>query len=469
MRVSLISFTVSVVLSLSASVALFAGVPVIPSAKSAEISEEAYNKKNLGRIKYVKVKDLPAEAYELQIKKNRIVVKSSDEAGKFYAQQTLKQLAEADVMYRGVIKDAPRYAWRGFMLDEARHFHGKEQVKEILDLMARYKLNKFHWHLSDDQGWRVEIKAYPELCSVGGIGCYSDPNAPARFYTQDEIREIVAYAAERHIEVIPEIDMPGHATAFTKVFPELAAGQRTVNPADEHLYVILETIIKELADLFPGRYIHIGGDEVSTRGWREVPEMPAFMEKNGIESYDDIQKYFERRLSAIVTAAGKVSIAWDDTIDSGLDKDNTVIHWWRADHPESLKKALENGYMTIISPWDPFYLDYIQDVRCKEGHLAWEQRANCLDEIYDYKLDDDQHVMGIQANLWTERVRTGERLDYMVLPRLIAIAERAWTSRENLDYQDFLKRLEKEYGYLDSINAYYYDFRDFDRHPEPLK
>ena len=469
MRLKLISYTIALVLSFFANISLFAGVPVIPAPNSAEMTEKTFNKKNLDRIKYVKAKNLPAEAYELRIRKNRIVVRSSDDAGKFYALQTLKQLAEADVMHCGVIKDAPRYEWRGFMLDEARHFHGKEQVKEILDLMARYKLNRFHWHLSDDQGWRVEIKAYPELCSVGGIGCYSDANAPARFYTQDEIREIVAYAAERHIEVIPEIDMPGHATAFTKAFPQLAAGTRTVNPADENLYVVLETVIRELADLFPGRYIHIGGDEVSTRGWRELPEMAAFMEKNGIGSYDDTQKYFERRLSAIVTAAGKVPIVWDDAIDSGLNKDKAVIHWWRADHPESLEKALKAGYQTVISPWDPFYLDYIQDVKCKEGHLAWEQRANCLDEIYGYGVSDDQSVMGVQANLWTERVRTGERLGYMVFPRLIALAERAWTRQENLDYPDFLKRLENEFRYLDSINVYYYDFRDFDHHPEPLK
>ncbi|MBR5384412.1 MAG: beta-N-acetylhexosaminidase [Bacteroidales bacterium] len=433
------------------------------------MTNRPFDKKNLDRVKYVKAKALPAEAYELQIKSNKIIIKSSDEAGRFYAHQTLIQLAEADALYRGVIKDAPRYEWRGFMLDEARHFFGKEQVKKILDLMARYKLNKFHWHLSDDQGWRVEIKAYPELCSVGGIGCHSNPDAPARFYTQDEIREIIAYAAERHIEVIPEIDMPGHATAFTKAFPELGAGHRTVNPANDSLYAVLETIIKELADLFPGRYIHIGGDEVSTQGWRELPGMKDFMENNGIDSYDDIQKCFERRISDIVAAAGKVSIAWDDVIDSGLDKDKTVIHWWRADHPESLKKALENGYKTIISPWDPFYLDYVQDIKCKEGHLVWKQWVNGLDEIYDYKLSDDQLVMGFQANLWTERVISDERLAYMVFPRLIAIAERAWTSQGNLDYDDFLKRLENEYRYLDSIHLYYYDFRDFNHHPEPLK
>ena len=469
MRLSLVSRVASLVLLLWASIGLSAQVPVIPAPASAQMTHQVFHKKKLDKVKYVQAPELPSEAYELQIKRNGIVIRSSDEAGRFYARQTLRQLAGADVMYCGVIQDAPRFAWRGFMLDEARHFFGKEQVMEILDLMARYKLNKFHWHLSDDQGWRVQIQAYPELSTIGGVGCYSDANAPARYYTQDEIREIVAYAAQRHIEVIPEIDMPGHATAFTKTFPGLAAGQRTVNPADEHLYEVLETIIRELADLFPGPYIHIGGDEVSTRGWREQTGMTDFMAQNGIASYEDIQKYFERRLSAIVTAAGKVPITWDDALDSGLDPNTTLIHWWRSDHPESLKKALAGGYRTILSPWDTFYLDYIQDARCKEGHLAWKQYVNGLDKIYGYQLEDSPFVLGVQANLWTERVRTGERLGYMVFPRLIALAERAWTTQERLDYEDFLKRLGNEFGYLDSLPVYYYDFRDFDHHPEPLK
>lgn len=469
MRLPSILKIASVLLSLSVSLALSAGVPVIPAPAEAQMTDKVFNKKYLDRVKYVRAPELPAEGYELQIRKNRIVIRSSDEAGRFYAQQTLRQLAGAGEMYRGVVRDTPRYPWRGFMLDEARHFFGKQQVKEILDLMARYKLNRFHWHLSDDQGWRVEIKAYPELCTVGGVGCHSDANAPARYYTQEEILEIVAYAAERHIEVIPEIDMPGHATAFTKTFPGLAAGARTVNPADEKLYDVLETVIRELADLFPGRYIHIGGDEVSTRGWRELPEMKEFMDRNGIASYDDIQKVFERRLSAIVAGAGKVAITWDDAVDSGLAPESTLIHWWRADHPESLDKALAAGYGTIVSPWDPFYLDYIQDIRCKEGHLAWEKYVNGLDEIYSFPVREDPSVIGLQANLWTERVRTGERLDYMVFPRLIAIAERAWSQPSVLSYEDFLERLGNEYRFLDSADVFYYDFRDFDRHSEPMK
>jgi hexosaminidase len=441
---------------------------VIPAPQEAHLTDKSFNKKYLDRIQYDRDLTLPAEAYVLEIKKNRIVVRSSDEAGRFYAQQTLAQLSSADVMYCGVIKDAPRYAWRGFMLDEARHFFGKEQVKEILDLMARYKLNRFHWHLSDDQGWRVEIKAYPELTKIGAVGDYTDANAEAKFYTQDDIREIVAYAAERHIEVIPEIDMPGHASAFNRTFPDLAFGSRTVNPENEKLYEVLNQIIKELADIFPGRYLHIGGDEVSGEGWKER------------------QKGFELRHSAAVRAAGKTPIVWDDAIDSDLDPETTIIHWWRADHPESLQKSLENNYQTIISPWDPFYLDYIQDARFKECHLAWKQYVNGLDEIYNYALPDDAHVIGIQANLWSERVITRPRLHYMLFPRLLALAERAWTgTRSNsndasvsssLDasvslsaYEDFLTRLETEFKYLDSLGVYYYDPKSFSHHPEPVR
>jgi hexosaminidase len=207
MQSKIVSFLISWFLFAAVGTA----VNIIPFPQSVEMTKVVFNKAKMGKIKYVKDKKLPAEGYELRIKKNGIIVRSSDEAGRFYALQTLKQLSEEEVMFCGTIKDEPRFEWRGFMLDEARHFFGKEQVKKVLDMMARYKLNRFHWHLSDEQGWRIEIKAYPKLCTVGGIGCHTDSQAPAKYNTQDEIREILAYAAERHIEVIPEIDMPGHA------------------------------------------------------------------------------------------------------------------------------------------------------------------------------------------------------------------------------------------------------------------
>ena len=463
------SILLSAVFVLAGCISAFAGVNIIPYPQSVEMTETVFNKKNIDKVKFVKSKELPSEAYELQILKKKVVVVASDEAGRFYALQTLKQLAEADVMYCGVIKDEPRYEWRGFMFDEARHFFGMEKVKEVLDLMARYKLNRFHWHLSDNQGWRIEIKAYPQLCEIAAVGNNSDGNAPAKFYTQDEIREIIAYAAERHIEVIPEIDMPGHATAFVKAFPELDGGHRTVNVANPKLYEVLETIMTELADLFPGRYIHIGGDEVSRRGWESLPEMPEFMAKNNIASYHDIQKYFEVRLSDIVAKTGKLSIAWDDVINGDMNTENTLLQWWQSDRPGNLEKSLEYGYKTIICPWGSFYLDYVQDIRCKEGHLVWEKCVNDMRGIYEYKFEDNPLIIGAQGNLWTERVRTSDRLDYMIFPRLITLAEKAWTREENLNYEDYLKRLENEYKFLDSIGVYYYDFRNFDAHPEPYR
>ena len=463
------SILLSAVFVLAGCISAFAGVNIIPYPQYVEMTETVFNKKNIDKVKFVKSKELPSEAYELQILKKKVVVVASDEAGRFYALQTLKQLAEADVMYCGVIKDEPRYEWRGFMFDEARHFFGMEKVKEVLDLMARYKLNRFHWHLSDNQGWRIEIKAYPQLCEIAAVGNNSDGNAPAKFYTQDEIREIIAYAAERHIEVIPEIDMPGHATAFVKAFPELDGGHRTVNVANPKLYEVLETIMTELADLFPGRYIHIGGDEVSRRGWESLPEMPEFMAKNNIASYHDIQKYFEVRLSDIVAKTGKLSIAWDDVINGDMNTENTLLQWWQSDRPGNLEKSLEYGYKTIICPWGSFYLDYVQDIRCKEGHLVWEKCVNDMRGIYEYKFEDNPLIIGAQGNLWTERVRTSDRLDYMIFPRLITLAEKAWTREENLNYEDYLKRLENEYKFLDSIGVYYYDFRNFDAHPEPYR
>lgn len=442
---------------------------IIPAPQSVQMTEKVFNKDYLGNVLYVQDYSLPAEAYELQINQNLIIIKHSDDAGRFYAHQTLTQLADDEVMYCGVIKDAPRFEWRGLMLDESRHFFGKEEVKELIDLMSRYKLNRLHWHLSDNQGWRVEIKAYPELCTVGGLGCHSDKTAPARYYTQEEIREVVKYAAERHVEIIPEIDMPGHAKAFGRAFPDLYAGKSTVNPANPKLYEVLETIMTELAELFPGRYIHIGGDEVSTEGWRQRSDIPPFMRKKKIKSYDDIQKYFEKRFSGIVNKTGKIIVAWDEVLNGDMDKEKTVIHWWRGTHPETLEKSLTEGYKTVICTWRAFYLDYAQDSRCTKGHLVSKGVFNPLKKLYDYKFPEHTSLIGVQANLWTEYVCTPERLDYMVFPRAIATAEKAWSSEEHINYDDFLRRLEKEYLYLDKRGVYYYDFRNFSAHPEPLR
>ena len=444
-------------------------VNIIPYPQSVEMTNVVFNKAKINKIKYVKAKDMPAEAYELHIKKSGIVIKASSDAGRFYALQSLNQLAEEETMYCGVIKDAPRFSWRGFMLDEARHFFGKDEVKQVLDMMARYKLNRFHWHLSDDQGWRVEIKAFPELTSVGGIGCYSDSKAPAKFYTQDEIREIVAYAAERHIEVIPEIDMPGHASAFNRVMPALKGNDRTVNPGKDETYATLKTIYSELAELFPGRYIHIGGDEVNKNGWDNLPEVKALMEKEGLKSLNEVEEYFCRRLADIITSTGKNVVAWDDLIDSGTSPEGKVMLWWHTEHPEFLGQGADKGFDMVVCPDRPFYLDFVQDPDDKEGHLVWIKAVNYMKEIYEYKIEDNPKVIGVQSNLWSERVITHPRREYMIYPRILALAEKAWSLDSNIDYSAFLKRVEKEYKYLDTMDVHYYDFRNPERHPEPKR
>lgn len=444
-------------------------VNIIPYPQSAEMTDVVFNKAKINKIKYIKAKDIPAEAYELHIKKSGIVIKASDEAGRFYALQSLNQLAEEETMYCGVIKDEPRFKWRGFMLDEARHFFGKEQVKQVLDMMARYKLNRFHWHLSDDQAWRIEIKAFPELTTVGGIGSYSDSKAPAKYYTQDEIREILAYAAERHIEVIPEIDMPGHASAFNRVMPALKGNDRTVNPGKEETYATLKTIYSELAGLFPGRYIHIGGDEVNKNGWDNLPEVKALMEKEGLKSLNEVEEYFCRRLADIITSLGKNVVAWDDLIDSGTSPEGKVMLWWHTEHPEFLGQGADKGFDMVVCPDRPFYLDFVQDPDDKEGHLVWIKAVNYMKEIYEYKIEDNPKVIGVQSNLWSERVITNPRREYMIYPRILALAEKAWSLDSNIDYSAFLKRVEKEYKYLDSKDIFYYDFRNPERHPEPKR
>ena len=463
------SLLLAIILFVSIGIIPCAAANIIPYPQYVEMSDVVFNKAKLHKVKYVKDKKMSPEAYELQIKKNRIIIKSADTAGRFYAEQTLAQLAADEVMYCGVIKDEPRFKWRGLMLDESRHFFGKEQVLTLLDLMGRYKLNRFHWHLSDDQGWRVEIKAYPNLTKVGGIGCNTDRNAPAKFYTQDEIREILAYAAERHIMVIPEIDMPGHASAFVKVFPEFDGKHRTVNPANEKLYEVLGNIYKELADLFPGEYIHIGGDEVYKGGWHDLPCIKEFMEKEGLKSMEEIEEYFGRRLSDTIVANGKNVVAWDDLIDSGTSPEGKVMLWWRSEQPELLKKGIDNGFNMVVCPDGPFYLDYVQDIKDKVGHLVDRQWVNEMKEIYEYDILESPKVIGTQSNIWTEKVVTTDRLEYMIFPRLIALSEKAWTKNENMNYRNFLKRLENEYKYLDSINIYYYDFREDKRRKEPQK
>lgn len=441
----------------------------------------------------LKVGDIPGkEAYKLTISPRQVIIRGSDPAGVFYGIQTLLQQME-DASGKGIknldcgiVEDSPRYGWRGFMLDEARHFFGKEKVLQILDNMAKYKLNKFHWHLTDEPGWRMEIKKYPKLATVGGQGSWSRPNDKnVRYYTQAEIRDIIKYATDRHIEIIPEIDMPGHATAANKAYPEYSGGgtkdhpEYTFNPGKEQTYSYLTDILQEVAHIFPSPYIHLGGDEVAfaSKSWDDISEVQQLKEKEKLKSNKDVERYFVHRMTDNLNKKiGKTAIGWDEMLEVHAPQDQTILMWWRHDRVPVLKKALEAGYRTILSPRRPLYFDFTQHQSHKWGR-TWNGFCP-LQDVYEFpdkgleqwKIPSDQQklIMGVQANVWTERIDTPKRLDFMIWPRLCAVAESGWTAPEVKNYDNFRKRMENAYASFDKQGIYYFDERDPSRTPEPV-
>ncbi|MDP2334909.1 MAG: family 20 glycosylhydrolase, partial [Bacteroidota bacterium] len=309
------------------------------------------------------------EAYHLNITPHLIHITASSDTGLFYGLQSLLQLAVSNPVPSGfqtpcgTIQDNPRFGWRGLMLDESRHFFGKEKVKKLLDWMAFYKLNRFHWHLTDSPGWRLEILKYPKLTSVGANGNFHDSSAPAAFYTQAEVKELVQYAADRFIEVIPEIDMPGHAAAANRAYPEFNGGGSekypdfTFNPGKEETYVFLTDILREVAELFPSKFIHLGGDEVhfGNQQWNTNPDIKALMQKYQLKDLQAVEFYFINRMTDSVAVLNKTIIGWDEIVTSGIPAEKCKTMWWRHDKPEQLTMALERGYHTILCPRIPLY------------------------------------------------------------------------------------------------------------------
>lgn len=418
-----------------------------------------------------------AEGYYLLATPEKIEITGADKAGVFYGIQSLIQMVgEGGIPWRGV-SDAPRYSWRGFMVDESRHFFGVEKIKQTIDMMARYKLNKLHWHLTDEPAWRIEIKQYPRLASVGGSGTWSDPEAKVQFYTQDQLREIVQYAALRQIEIIPEIDMPGHATAANRAYPQYSGGgvpehpDFTFNPGKEEVYQYLTNILREVASIFPTKYLHIGGDEVSfgIKAWESDPAVRALMERENITTTKGVEHYFIRRMADSIAMLGKELVGWDELLEAKVDPEKTTIMWWRHDKVGVLRESLNGGYPTILCPRRPLYFDFVQHASHKWGRV-WNGFCP-LQDVYhfpdkgfaEWKLSGEGNIIGIQANLWTERIQNEERFDFMVYPRLAALAEAAWSGAEVKDFSDFEWRMEKEYMLYDKMGLYYYK----EGRPEP--
>lgn len=419
------------------------------------------------------------EAYRLQVSPERIVVAANDAAGLFYGAVTVWQLASADSSDGGAtripaltIDDAPRFAWRGLMLDVARHYVSPQTIKQLIEWMALHKLNVLHWHLTDDQGWRLQIEALPRLTEVGAWRTPAGPAAledidpetgePQRYggyYTQDEVRDLVAYAERRHVTIVPEIEMPGHAQAAVAACPELGVGDVSpkVSPdwgihnylfnVEESTFAALEDILSEVLELFPGRYIHVGGDEAVKDQWIASARVQQRMRELGIANESELQSYFIKRIERFLQAHGRRLIGWDEILEGGIAPQATIMSWRGID---GALQAASQGHDTVLSPAPILYFDH------RQSGLAGEPPGRgpvvSLEGVYRFnpmpsalKQEQRRHVLGLQANVWSEHIRTEDRLTYMIFPRAAAVAEVAWTQPERMEWADFAHRLETQF------------------------
>jgi hexosaminidase len=426
------------------------------------------------------------ESYRLTVGPHDICIEAGHIQGCFYGMQSALQLIsssrETGKLTCVVIEDTPRYSWRGLMLDESRHFMGKEEVKRLLDWMALHKLNTFHWHLTDSPGWRVEVVAYTLLTTIGARGNHSDPDAPVAFYSREDIRELVDYAAQRYIQVIPEIDMPGHATAAVRAYPEFGGGgskdypQYTFHPGKDETYDFLTAILREMSGLFPSSYIHVGGDEVhfGNEQWNELPEVRRLMEEKKLNGLPDVEHYFLNRMADSIRGLGKMVIGWDEVVQAGLDPTKTLVMWWRQEKPAQLEEALDKGYQVVLCPRLPLYFDFVQQQEHQYGRRWPDGSYAPLERVYRFPVPemtsgievDGPLIRGIQANVWTEVIHTPERLQFMVFPRISALAEAAWTQARQKDFAGFLWRMEWMMELYRRQGISYYDYRYPDRTPE---
>lgn len=423
--------------------------------------------------------DTPQEGYELNITPEKIIVKASDRKGCFYAVQTILQLLPATVYGNATkfekweipaleITDAPRFSYRGAMMDVSRTFFELDYIYKFIDWLAYHKMNRFHWHLSDDNGWRIEIKKYPFLTQKGAWrgpdevipSAYGSGNKRyGGYYTQEEVKKVIKYAAERNIEIIPEIDMPGHSKAVIGSYPETGCKNETefvsVNGEVKNVwcvgnhnnYKMIDGIIRELAALFPSKVIHIGGDEVNMDNWKECPVCQQFMKEQGMEKEVELQNYFVRRVEDIVSKYGKISGGWDEILDGGELKDETVVYAWK-----SVKRAIESikkNQPTVLQVGEYCYLDMKQSP-AERGH-SWAgvvtlEKTYSLDPFGTFNVTQEQEklILGVQGGLWAELLNKPARFsEYQYFPRLCAIAEIGWTEQEKRDYDDFYYRLSK--------------------------
>lgn len=429
------------------------------------------------------LKALGPEGYRLEVSPTAVTIRALRPVGAFYAIQTLRQLLPAAI-YRqakvaaaawtipGVsIEDYPRFGWRGMHLDVARHFMPKEFVKKFVDLLALHKFNRFHWHLTDDQGWRIAIRQYPRLTDVGAWRRQTIIGRPDRgdstkwrfdgqphggFYTREDIAEVVAYAQARFVTIVPEIEMPGHSQAAIAAYPELGnthdtvpvwtawgVDQNIVNPSNETL-LFEQRVLTEVLALFPGRWIHIGGDEAPKAQWKISPLAQGRIKDLGLKDEDELQSYFTRQMDAFLTARSRTLVGWDEILEGGLAP-NAVVMSWRG--IEGGIAAARAGHDVVMTPGSHTYFDHYQSADTAAEPLAIGGFLP-LDTVYAYEPvppaltpEEARHVLGAQGQLWSEYIPDPKHAEYMAFPRACALAEVLWTPREEKDYPDFLRRL----------------------------
>jgi hexosaminidase len=422
------------------------------------------------------------EGYRLVVSPSGVTIDANAHAGLFYGVQTLRQLLSADArtISAVTIVDEPRFAYRGMHLDVGRHLFPVAFIKRYIDLMAMYKMNTFHWHLTEDQGWRIEIAKYPRLTEVGScrretileknFDPYVGDGIPyCGYYTQDEIREIVAYAAERYVTVMPEIEMPGHSVAALAAYPELACTDgpfevftkwgvtEDIYCPKEETFAFLEDVLTEVMDLFPSRYIHIGGDEAPKTRWKESDVAQAVIRREGLANESELQSYFIRCIERFLDAHGRRLVGWDEILEGGIAPEATVMSWRGM---EGGIEAARQGHDVIMTPGSHVYLDFYQ------GDPAWEPLAiggyTPLERVYAFEPVPDEltseearHVLGAQGNVWTEYIATSDHVEYMVFPRLLALSEVVWSPKAARDWDGFASRLPAQFRRLDRYGVNY--------------
>jgi len=448
---------------------------------------------------------LGTEGYQLNVGLKQVIIRANKPAGLFYGVQTLIQLLPKEIESKEEVKgikwaipcvdvtDYPRVGWRGLMFDVARHFFTKQEVKQYIDAMVRYKYNILHLHLADDEGWRIEIKGLPRLTEVGAwrvnrIGSFGDflpikaeePRNYGGFYTQEDIKELVAYAKERFVDIMPEIDVPGHSLAAIAAYPDLSCTPDAVNykvrsgekimdwsrgapplglvdntlcPANEKVYVFLDTVFSQVAKLFPFQYIHVGGDEVARNFWEKNDQIKDLMKRENLKTIPEVQAYFEKRVEQIIVAKGKKFMAWDEVLEGGVSQSAAVMSWRDTKHGIEAAKA---GHEVVMSPTQFAYIDYMQADAITEPRVYASLRLN-----KSYEFDpvpegvNPTLIKGGQANLWTEQVYNIRQAEYMTWPRGFAIAESVWSPKEKKNWNSFSSRTETHFKRLDIAETKY--------------